>query len=642
MVIIAMLGVSSLHLRVVGLSCFIGLLSFKPSEPYLSQYLICNAKTFEQTCGSLNDEAECVSARLGAMREDGYGAGSCTWSLNVGQSTQSCSPRACSSYPIDGSGGATRCADVNYCTPDKPSNTCVEELCYKSFSEIEVNNYIYPWSTYAYLPALLFLCPMAELVSYRVAILIGIAGRVVTRFLLLFGTSLPAMQLMQVTYSIGTAAEDIFYAYVFYVFPTHMFQVALSTCRSSALISCLVASILGDLLVTQGDVPLTVLQIISCVAVCCGAFLGFFVILPSEKTRQFVECGGVPLAAAGSGGLKGGGGAIDVAIGNFMLTTTSPAFPSSSNPSFDDDTSKLEKTQTLVPDADVGRPATPGVPTRSEIWYQKSMIFASQWSFFRSTLQRDPNLFNQVLYWIVANATFTEIFGYEVAVYQQLNGGSNRWNGSVLSVMLLLGAVGAMLPVYLKVDAPGTFSMHSINAVISIAGVLGSVFLLVFAYVWKAIASLAMLSLFVACWQFISVIILVQVATELKRHHELTHGVGVRDIEVASYTAQGDDTGEDRDRDSLSKGVDSSSSVPLPQQAGEGAEPPSYAIALVSLVGVSVVLQNLTVTIVFSGLQLGLQQALLVPCYLFAIATFLFVCASLGRWFRESPTRSDA
>jgi hypothetical protein len=42
----------------------------------------------------------------------------------------------------------------------------------------------------------LVLGPYAELFSYRVAILFGISGRVVTRFLLIYGTSLLDMYVM--------------------------------------------------------------------------------------------------------------------------------------------------------------------------------------------------------------------------------------------------------------------------------------------------------------------------------------------------------------------------------------------------------------------------------------------------------------
>lgn len=602
------------HVKIIGLCVFIGLLSFKPSEPYLSQYLICNLKTATEACAEAGtSQADCTSLSFKTVAaENGYTAGGCWWSQTQSSSfnSTSCSAQPCSAYPLKATTQSpVRCADVNYCV--EKSGTCEAATCYKNFSENEVNNSIYPWSTYAYLPALLFLCPLAELVSYRLAILVGIAGRVTTRFLLLFGSSLSAMQLMQVTYSIGTAAEDIFYAYIFYSVTTDMFQTTMSMTRTSALVSCLVASILGDLLVTQASVPLTDLQVISCVMVCIGAALGYFVILPSGKTRQFLELGGIPLpAVAGS--------------------ATSTAFDDSlASPSVQNDEAV-------------------SFESRKEVWRQKWLVFLSQIKFFRLTLQQNAHLSNQVLYWIVANATFTEIFGYEVAVFQQLNGGNNKWNGSVLSVMLLLGSVGAMLPVVLKVDSPGLYSVHAVNTIIGLAGAAGSTFLLVFAYVWTAIASLAMLSLFVACWQFISCIILVQVATELKLLHDKTWAThaALRDIEVTtSYimTSKSDDAtnilaqGMPNSSSKNSAGANSSSSPSASASSSTPPEPPSYAIAIVSLVAASVVLQNLTVAIVFSGLQLKLRESLLVPVYLFVIFTFIFVCASVFRcfWFSE-------
>jgi len=199
----------------------------------------------------------------------------------------------------------------------------------------------------------------------------------------------------------------------------------------------------------------------------------------------------------------------------------------------------------------------------------------------------------------------------------------------------------ALLPLLLKVDAPGLFSVHAINGLIGIAGIIGSIVLLVFAYVWTAIASLAMMSLFVACWQFVSCIILVQVATELKLSHDKTWAshADLRDVEVtASYiitSPKGDNV-----TNMLAQGMPSSSkshevnTEPTSLSSSSSSsppEPPSYAIAIVSLVATSVIFQNLTVTIVFSGLQLKLQQALLVPVFLFVIATFIFVCTSAAR-----------
>jgi hypothetical protein len=43
-----------------------------------------------------------------------------------------------------------------------------------------------------------------------------------------------------------------------------------------------------------------------------------------------------------------------------------------------------------------------------------------------------------------------------VSIYQELNGGSNEWNGSVLAGMLVLGTAGALLPTLLRHDGAST------------------------------------------------------------------------------------------------------------------------------------------------------------------------------------------
>lgn len=161
-------------LVVTGLCLFIASLTFKPSEPYLSQYLICNYETAKATCTSESSQDLCVANSF------------CIWS-------SSCGVRPCLNVTIGQCGND----DYNYCVKDH--NNCNDMKCYKSFTTNQVNNDIYPWSTYAYLPFLLLLGPFAELFSYQFAILFGILGRVATRFLLLYGNSLLEMQLMQVT-----------------------------------------------------------------------------------------------------------------------------------------------------------------------------------------------------------------------------------------------------------------------------------------------------------------------------------------------------------------------------------------------------------------------------------------------------------
>lgn len=235
--------ISKYALTIIGSCAFIFFLQFKPSEPYLSEFLICNKNTQQEYCSTLS-VVDCSTTEP------------CQY-LN-----SSCFPTPC--YALS-KNQCTNIDSYDYC--EYSSNYCIDSTCYKYFSVNTVNNEIYPWSTYAYFPFLLILGPYAELYSYRIAIIVGIFGRVITRFLLLFGTTLFQMQLMQVAYSMGTAAEDgkyhlnqislrihffykivmlsrvVFSAYIYYTVPPELFTVVTSCVRASALLASLLAGI---------------------------------------------------------------------------------------------------------------------------------------------------------------------------------------------------------------------------------------------------------------------------------------------------------------------------------------------------------------------------------------------------------------
>jgi hypothetical protein len=161
------------------------------------------------------------------------------------------------------------------------------------------------------------------------------------------------------------------------------------------------------------------------------------------------------------------------------------------------------------------------------------------------------------------------LYDYEVAVYAELNNGSNAWNGSVLAVMLLAGTIGALLPTWLKHDvdtehkegtnnasAPskqetsmdnsadvptgsqdssrllsdnsnstdsgqqsGVYKATSefvVGMRITVAGVLSCVSLLLFVLSWQVVASVSFLALFFATWQYINVVCFARLALALK------------------------------------------------------------------------------------------------------------------------------
>lgn len=505
------------QLLIIGLCTFIACISFKPSEPYLSEYLICNYDTQVDTCSE-------------------YAAASSSCSSSNGCTTNDNS--MCTAVPCN-TLNSTICNSDSayyYCSYDTNTNLCSSSYCYKNFPESVVNNDIYPWSTYAYLPFLLVFGPFAELVSYRIAILVGIMGRVVTRFLLLYGKTLVDMQLMQVAYSMGTAAEDVFTAYIYYILPSTAYQDATSYIKTSALMSCLLSGILGDILVTQFNTSLRVLMIISAAFVCGGAVIGFFVIKASKKSSH-----------------------------NIYLTATADTVTAATSIQLANDIqSSIESEDLLINKATM---------TLKPFQLQLNCLLQAM---------KQPFIQTFAIWWLVGNSVFSVLYNYEVSIYIDLNHGSNSWNGTVLSVMLLAGSFGAMLPSWMHVK-----SMSEVKVVVwlLVMGILSCVVLILFALSWSLIPSICFLIIFFATWNFVNVIFYVQLAHALLTAKEhLIHNLG------------------------------SSHDQP---------EPP-YSMAVVLLVAMCVVLQIIEQAVMFSSMQLPMEPASFVLSILFVVATAVY------------------
>ena len=100
------------------------------------------------------------------------------------------------------------------------------------------------------------------------------------------GTTLGQMQFMQVTFSLGSAAEDIFSAYIYSVVSVSSYQRFTSYLRMSGLVSHVLSGIIGDVLVTQFYASLDVLMVISAVSVLAGAVVGLVILRSPQWYRQ--------------------------------------------------------------------------------------------------------------------------------------------------------------------------------------------------------------------------------------------------------------------------------------------------------------------------------------------------------------------
>eukprot|EP00929_Paragymnodinium_shiwhaense_P095930 TRINITY_DN5725_c0_g2_i1.p1 TRINITY_DN5725_c0_g2~~TRINITY_DN5725_c0_g2_i1.p1 ORF type:complete len:496 (-),score=88.74 TRINITY_DN5725_c0_g2_i1:55-1542(-) len=186
---------------------------------------------------------------------------------------------------------ATLAILFSFCLHFKPSEPYLTKYLVrvKGFSHDDVNNKVYPVYTYTSTILVIFVacikvysflsgwCP--RVLSDKALILIGCAGRLATRYLLLFAETLFAMQIMQATYSMGVVAEVVFYAYVLKLAPPSPYQQQesqklASLAQAASLISHTSAGLMGDWLLPR--VGLRGLMWISAIAVTSASCVALF------------------------------------------------------------------------------------------------------------------------------------------------------------------------------------------------------------------------------------------------------------------------------------------------------------------------------------------------------------------------------
>ena len=133
---------------------------------------------------------------------------------------------------------------------------------------------------------MIFLLPaglLAECWSYRGVILVGVLCRQATRVLLLWGSGLRAMQLMQVTYAAATSAEAVYLAYPFCAVGPRHFAVVSMAARGAIHFGNALGSGIGQALVSLGS-PIRPLFFLSWG--CTSAGLLSLVLLPPSLTQR--------------------------------------------------------------------------------------------------------------------------------------------------------------------------------------------------------------------------------------------------------------------------------------------------------------------------------------------------------------------
>ncbi|XP_007420505.1 thiamine transporter 2 isoform X2 [Python bivittatus] len=153
----------------------------------------------------------------------------------------------------------------------------------KNLTIDEVTQHVFPVWTYSYLALLFPVFLITDYARYKPIIILQGISLIVTWLLLLFASGISAMQLAEFMYGLSTATEVAYYAYIYSVVSADHYQKVTGYCRSITLVASTMGSLLGQLLVSLGQVLYFYLNAITLASVSVAFISSFFLPMPQKS-----------------------------------------------------------------------------------------------------------------------------------------------------------------------------------------------------------------------------------------------------------------------------------------------------------------------------------------------------------------------
>ncbi|KAM6421245.1 reduced folate transporter [Rhynochetos jubatus] len=153
----------------------------------------------------------------------------------------------------------------------------------KNFTQPEVTNVITPVLTYSYMAVLVPIFLLTDYLRYKPVLVLQSLSHISIWLLLVLGTSVLAMQLMEFFYGITMAARIAYSSYIFSLVAPSRYQRMASYSRSAVLLGVFTSSVLGQLCVTLGNVSFLTLNYVSLGFVSFGLVLTLFLERPRRS-----------------------------------------------------------------------------------------------------------------------------------------------------------------------------------------------------------------------------------------------------------------------------------------------------------------------------------------------------------------------
>uniref|UniRef100_A0A8C2HQQ0 Solute carrier family 19 member 2 n=1 Tax=Cyprinus carpio TaxID=7962 RepID=A0A8C2HQQ0_CYPCA len=153
----------------------------------------------------------------------------------------------------------------------------------KNLTETEVVSEIYPFWTYSYLVLLFPVFLATDYLRYKPVLIVQAASFIVTYALLVKAQGVRAMQLLEFFFGLATATEVAYYSYIYSVVEPSHYQRVTGFCRSVTLLGSAIGSLIGQILVSVGQVSLFYLSVITLVSSCIAFVAPWFLPMPSKS-----------------------------------------------------------------------------------------------------------------------------------------------------------------------------------------------------------------------------------------------------------------------------------------------------------------------------------------------------------------------
>lgn len=155
----------------------------------------------------------------------------------------------------------------------------------KNFTRQQVTNEITPILTYSYMAVLVPTFLLTDFLRYKPILVIQGISQVIIWLILLLGTTLLQMQLMEFFYGITMACRVAYSSYIFSLVTPVLYQRVAGYSRSAVLMGIFTSSVLGQLCLSLGNITFSTLSAISVGFVSLSLLLSFC--LPWPKRSMF-------------------------------------------------------------------------------------------------------------------------------------------------------------------------------------------------------------------------------------------------------------------------------------------------------------------------------------------------------------------